>query len=228
MITRRKIGTLVAAALGAVGVGAKAKAAPPENISQEELDTRFLASRRALLLPGLYRERERDALDRTLDLRVIGSEYLLLTSYNGYDRQERWVNIPVAALRKDWLAAYNKAVAQVLPLGDAQRKYIAFGIAKKASADVSAANRHLEFGTWLDNITDNVLCKAYDPRYQHAFAFSIPLRAQAQDNVALEAEIKIMWAELANVMNERPIRDEAYVKDVRGLITSIKNIKNLA
>jgi len=107
MITRRKLATLFASAVGGLGLasGTKVMADVPRmpHVTQADLARYFrLLQHRHLLLPGLYEMRGADlhVLGRSFDIERPGlwSDALVVRSYNGHDRKEQAFSLPLEAL----------------------------------------------------------------------------------------------------------------------------------
>ncbi len=167
----------------------------PTTVIMGNADYDFLRQTADLLQPGVYARREHKGLHRTLRLeRVVpGDQALMLISYNGYDRRELEVRMAISDLRKDLGGTFNAAVAEALTLKGVPRVYFVQSIADGVLAELGLANSEarrdggVEYTTWIDHITDNVLIKGYrraPSRAAMGFAITRSMAESSDDKVA--------------------------------------------
>lgn len=229
MISRRKIfGWFSGLIGGAVAMPAVLRG---ENLGAYEPPSKYLAMwrptdeqmrrysrvcrHRDLLRPGVYRwmSEDKDVLGRTVDLEgpTGFGDTLLIRSYNGYDRKERWFHLKLDDLQTRRNEIMAEAKAAILP--PKERIYleqIRDQVLALAAPHIEKHAATIDFDAWVDHTTDNVLCKAYHSDEHYAAAFAITRKAVRDGTYLKDAESG--WEALAALMTNKPIPAAYYVE----------------
>ena len=204
MITRRKIGLVLASLVGGSGLGAAVGATAFEADRTADEDYQQLCRWKELFTPGLYVAQAADPFQRELNIQriVLGDDELRLESFNGVDRKYRLTSVPITALRMNAPRAMEAALARVLPIESIARSAVMLSMAQRYITKLNGEQHPVEYEAWKDFVTDNVLIKAYDPRTRHALGYCIKKYAslRALDDRAMEAAVVADIKAFANAM----------------------------
>lgn len=199
-----------------------------------DADYDFLRQAAELLWAAVYQNREHTGLCRTLRLeRVVpGDQELVLISHNGYDRRERQARMPIGALRRDLAGTFNTAVAEALSLNGVPRVYFVQSIADEVLAELGLAGGEarreggVEYATWVDHITDNVLIKAYRrfPR-RAALAFCVPREAACGNDDAVREFVRKRTLDMVEIFADEVRLAEAGAFGDEGQMVKIMDLR---
>lgn len=123
----------------------------------------FLREARATLQPACSQHAEHKGMQRQLRIEMpsIDDEHLTLVSYNGYDRRERTAQMSYRDLKMDLNKAFMKARDAVLVIDSMARIYAVQALADEVIKGMDIHGVGVEYDTWIDYVTDNVIVKSY-------------------------------------------------------------------